>query len=93
MKIGPVTKLGKRNTATLTKINDDVVSTNGDVIIIFSYLWLIWSPLKAKNYKLIAADLSKEKVLNADPKATQKIVFTGTVKTKLRTYYILEQSK
>ena len=46
-----------------------------------------------KNYKLIAADLSKEKVLDADPKATQKIVFTGTVKTKLRTYYILEQSK
>ena len=30
-----------------------------------------------KNYKLIVADLSKQKVLDANPKAIQLIIFTG----------------
>ena len=30
-----------------------------------------------KNYRLIAADLSKQKALDADPKAIQQIIFTG----------------
>ena len=42
------------------------------------------------NYKLIAADLSKQNVLDADPRAFQQIVFTGTVKIKSRLPYILE---
>ena len=32
-----------------------------------------------KNYKLFAADLSKQKALDADPKAIQQITLTGQV--------------
>ena len=49
------------------------------------------------NYKLIAVDLSKQKALDADPRANQQIVFQGVVAgnddTKIRLYTILEQSK
>ena len=48
------------------------------------------------NYRVIAVDLSKQKALDADPRATQQIVFQGVVgddKTKIRLYTILEQSK
>ena len=49
------------------------------------------------NYKLIAVDLSKHKVLDADPRAIRQIVFQGVVGgndgTKIRLYTILEQSK
>ena len=43
-----------------------------------------------KNYKLISADLRKQK---ADPKAIQQIFFTGKTDNRIRVYYILEQSK
>ena len=46
-----------------------------------------------ENYQLIVADLSKEKALDADPRAIQQIVFTAEVETNLITYYILEQSR
>ena len=46
-----------------------------------------------KHYKLIAADLSKQKALDADPKAIQQIIFTGKTDNQIRVYYILEQSK
>ena len=51
-----------------------------------------------KNYRLIAADLSKQKVLDADPKAIQQINFTGKItaaaaNTRVIIYYILEKSK
>ena len=49
------------------------------------------------NYKLIAVDLSKQKALDADPRAIQQIVFQAIVgredKTKIRLYTILEKSK
>ena len=45
------------------------------------------------NYRLIAADLSKQKVLDADPRAIKQIVFAGVVKTTATIYYIVEQSK
>ena len=35
MKLGPVTKLAKRNMATLKKIDDDIMSKNCDVNIFF----------------------------------------------------------
>ena len=35
MKLGAVTKLDKRNKTPLTKCDDDVMSTNCDVIVIF----------------------------------------------------------
>ena len=46
-----------------------------------------------KNYKSMAAVLSKQKTLDADPRAIQQIVFTDEVKTKSVVYYILQQSK
>ena len=49
------------------------------------------------NYRLISVDLSKQKALDADPRAIQQIVFQGVVGgdagTKIRLYTILEQSK
>ena len=37
MKLGPVNKLCKRNTATSKKINDDVMLTNFYVVVIFQF--------------------------------------------------------
>ena len=50
-------------------------------------------PYFEKNYKLIAADLSKQKDLDADSRAIQQIIFTGKIDDQTRVYYILEQSK
>ena len=51
-----------------------------------------------KKSRLIAADLSKQKALDADSRAIQQIIFTGKIKsaaaiTRVRIYYILKQSK
>ena len=51
-----------------------------------------------KNYGLIAADLSKQKALDADSRPIQQMIFTGKIKssvanTRVIIYYILEQSK
>ena len=45
-----------------------------------------------KNYRLIAVDLSKQKALDADSKAIQQIVFTGSPERKTIIYYFLEKS-
>ena len=46
-----------------------------------------------KNYKIIAADLSKQKALHADSRAIQQIIFTGHTNAQIRVSYILEESK
>ena len=46
-----------------------------------------------KNYRLIAADLSKQKAFDADPRVIQQIIFTCEASKNIVTYYILEQSK
>ena len=46
-----------------------------------------------KNYRLIAADLSKQKALDADPKTIQQITFTGKTDKTIRVYYLLQQSQ
>ena len=46
-----------------------------------------------KNYRLIAADLSKQKALDADPRVIQQISFTGTASENTAICYILELSK
>ena len=51
-----------------------------------------------KNCSLIAADLNKQKALDADSRAIQQIMFTGEIKataanTRVIIYYILEQSR
>ena len=51
-----------------------------------------------KKYELIAADLSKQKALDADSTAIQQIIFTGKIKatvvnTRVVIFYVLEKSK
>ena len=46
-----------------------------------------------KHYRLIAADLSKQKVLDADSKAIQQIIFTGKVTAVTKTFYVHKKSK
>ena len=50
------------------------------------------------NYRLIAADLSKQKDADADSRAIQQIIFTGKIKptvtnTRVIIFYVLEKSK
>ena len=49
------------------------------------------------NYRLIAVDLSKQRALNADPRAIQQILLQGVVggakNTKIRLYTILDNQK
>ena len=40
-----------------------------------------------KKYRLIAADLSKQKALDADSRAIQQIIFTGKTDNTIRVYY------
>ena len=47
-----------------------------------------------KYYKIIAADLSKQQVLDADPKAIQQINITANLdRENTRFYFILEEPK
>ena len=51
-----------------------------------------------KHYRLIAADLSKQKALDTDSRAIQQTIFTRKIKstvdnTRVIIYHILEQSK
>ena len=50
---------------------------------------------RRKYYKMIAIDLSKQQVLDTDPKAIQKIKFTANLNRegKTRIYFILEKAK
>ena len=46
-----------------------------------------------KNYQLIAVDLSKQRELDADPRAIQQIEFIGMLETRSNIFTILEKSK
>ena len=46
-----------------------------------------------KNYKLVAVELSKQKELDADPRAIQQIEFKYMLETNSTTYWVLEKSK
>ena len=51
-----------------------------------------------KNYRIIAADLSKQKALDADSRAIQQIIFIGKIKaavanTKVIIFNVLEKLK
>ena len=46
-----------------------------------------------KNYKLVAVDLSKQKELDADPRAIQEIEFKYMLETNSTIYWVLEKSK
>ena len=45
------------------------------------------------HYQLIPVDLSKEKELNADPRAIQQIEFYGMLKTNSKVCTVLEKSR
>ena len=45
-----------------------------------------------KHYKLVAVDLSKQKELDADPRAIQQIEFKYMLETNPTIYWILEKS-
>ena len=46
-----------------------------------------------KNYKLVVVDLSKQKELDADPRAIQQIEFKYMLGTNSTNYWVLEQSR
>ena len=46
-----------------------------------------------KHYKLVAVDLSKQKELDADPRAIQQIEFKYMLGTNSTIYFVLEKSK
>ena len=46
-----------------------------------------------KHYKLVAVDLSKQKELDADPRAIQQIEFKYTLETNSTIYWVLEKSR
>ena len=46
-----------------------------------------------KHYKLVAVDLSKQKELDADPRAVQQIEFKYTLETNSTIYWVLEKYK
>ena len=57
--------------------------------------WILF--ILKKKHRLIAADLSKQKALDDDPRAIEQIIFTGkitsaVVNTRVIIYYILKQS-
>ena len=45
------------------------------------------------NYRLIAIDLSKQKELDADPRAIQQVEFIGVLPVRSNLLFVLEQSK
>ena len=47
----------------------------------------------SKYYKLVAVDLSKQKELDADPRAIQQIEFKYMLDTNSTIYWVLEKSK
>ena len=46
-----------------------------------------------KHYKLVAVDLSKQKELDADPRAIQQIEFKYMSRTNSTVYWVFEKSK
>ena len=46
-----------------------------------------------KNCRLIAADLSKQKALDADSRTIQQIIFTGKANVSAMIYIIFEELK
>ena len=49
--------------------------------------------LKKKKNRLIAADSSKQKALDADSRGIQQIIFTGKASAGVMIYYTLEKPK
>ena len=80
------------------KQNDEIKKISTGQAVDYTTGCLLGFAYFEKNYRLIAAELSKQKALHADSTAIQQIIFTGKIKatrnnTSARISYILEQSK
>ena len=53
---------------------------------------LLYFAYLKKKHKLVAPDLSKQKALDADSRAIQQIIVTGTARAAVIIYSIREQS-
>ena len=78
------------NTTKSEKYQQDKVMITTGCLLDFAWF--------EKKYRLIAADLTKQKALDANSRANQQIIFTGKLKstvanTRVIIFYILEQSK
>ena len=75
------------------RIYDDIrkiATGQGDV---YPIDYLLDYPYFKKYYKLIAIDLSKQQKLDADPKAIQKVNFTGSLNNNATIFFIFEEAK
>ena len=61
------------------------------MITLLVLYWILL--ISKKNYRLIAADLSKKKAVDADSRAIQQIIFTGKVDAGIAVYWIYKKSK
>ena len=80
MKLGPVTQLDKRNNATSKKMDDDVIPTNCDVIVIFTIYGQFGAIRKpdsgrivCKSYILINSNLNLTKTENRTKKSLTQL--------------------
>ena len=64
-----------------------------DKVMITQLVCLLDFAYFEKKYILIAADLSKQKALDADSREIQQIIFAGKATENVMLYYILEKSK
>ena len=80
MKLGPVTKLDKQNKTTSKQIDDDVISANCDVIVIFpiyGQFRAIWKSdsrrIVCKTYIFINSNLLSYKKVNITTKSVTQL--------------------
>ena len=83
-RIHSMAKTYKNIRRTATGQGDDYTT---DCLLDFSYF--------KENYKMIAIDLSKQQVLDADPRTIQQIDFTASLERTENTtmFFIIEQVK
>ena len=86
-----INQLVKNNLRAYDNIQKIAAGQGGDytTVCLLDYLYF-------KNYnKLIAIDLSKQHELDADPKTTQQINFTGNIYQSRNTtmFFIIEEEK
>ena len=81
----------KNNKITYDNIRKITTGQGGD----YTTGCLLDSPYFENTYKMIAADLSKEQALDADPRAIQQINFTANLDRagNTRVYFILKEAK
>ena len=75
------------------KQNDEVRKVSTGQVDDYTIGCLLGFAYFNKNDRLIAADISKQKALDAGSRAIKQIIFIGKTNSGAIIYYILEQSK